>query len=208
LRQTADDSDMLAFSLPFSLTKRVGNDTSRIGQVKDHDLLKSLRETGFKLIDTPIQPTILTLVFDRGGGFYIDSGCSSLIASRQIQHRYIPNGISHFTPTSLILSPSSTASSDPSSSSPAEDIQADIVIFATGYSNCSVRTRQIFGDEVADKVGDVWGVDDEGEVKGVWRRTRQEGFWVAAGGFWISRYYSKVLAVQIAMDLMEREGRV
>lgn len=194
---------MLAFSLPFSLTKRVGNDTSRIGQLKDDNLLESLRETGFKLIDTPIQPTILTLVFERGGGFYIDSGCSSLIASRQIQHHYIPEGISHFTPTSLVLNSSASTST----SSQPEDTKADIVIFATGYSNCSIRTRQIFGDEIADQIGEVWGVDGEGEVIGVWRRTGQEGFWVAAGGFWISRYYSRVLAVQIAIDLMEREGR-
>lgn len=51
-------------------------------------------------------------------------------------------------------------------------------------------------------------MDEEGEVRGVWRRTAQEGFWVAAGGFWISRYYSRVLAVKIAVDLKAREEMV
>ena len=59
---------------------------------------------------------------------------------------------------------------------------------------------------MGESVGDVWGLDDEGELRGVWRRTGQEGFWVAAGGLWISRYYSRVLAMQIALDLKAREA--
>jgi hypothetical protein len=36
-----------------------------------------------------------------------------------------------------------------------------------------------------------------GEIRGVWRRTGHPAFWVAAGAFWVSRYYSRLLALQI-----------
>lgn len=89
-----------------------------------------------------------------------------------------------------------------------EELEADEIIFATGYKNGRELTRQIFGNEIADGIDSVWGLDEEGEIRGVWRqsgrngggdREEVEGFWVAAGSFWVSRYYSRLLALQIAM---------
>jgi hypothetical protein len=57
--------------------------------------------------------------------------------------------------------------------------------------------RSIFGDEVADKLGPVWGLDVEGELKSVWRRSGHPGFWFAGGNLAIARYYSRLLALQI-----------
>ncbi len=45
----------------------------------------------------------------------------------------------------------------------------------------------MFGDKVADKIDPIWGFDEQGEIRGAWRRSGPEGFWVAAGGFWISK---------------------
>lgn len=166
--------------------------------MKDRELLQGLTDIGFKLPEGDLQPSILPLVFERGGGFYVDNGCSSLLSTGKIKHHHTPRGITKFTASSLNF---------PTSSSPTPvEIPADIVIFATGYGNCSIRTRQIFGEDADESVGDVWGLDDEGELRGVWRRTGHEGFWVAAGGLWISRYYSRVLAMQIALDLKAREA--
>jgi hypothetical protein len=141
---------------------------------------------GFELIESPTKPAFVALTIQRAGGFYIDIGASTLIAQRKIGHRFSPKGISHFTPSSVVLATG-------------EELEADEVILATGFSNGRVRTRRVFGDAVADRIDPIWGFDQEGEIRGAWRRTGHEAFWVAAGSFFISRYYSRLLALQIKM---------
>lgn len=41
--------------------------------------------------------------------------------------------------------------------------------------------REICGPDVAKKVGPVWGLDDEGEHLGRWRRTGQPHLWIGMG---------------------------
>ncbi len=49
-------------------------------------------------------------------------------------------------------------------------LSADVIIFATGFEgNMQYLVRETFGDEVARLMGDYWGVDDEGELKGAFR---------------------------------------
>ena len=42
---------------------------------------------------------------------------------------------------------------------------------------------EICGPDVAAKVGKVWGLDAEGELQGVWRRTGHPRLWIAMGKF-------------------------
>jgi hypothetical protein len=58
--------------------------------------------------------------------------------------------------------------------------------------------RKLFGDSVADRVGPVWGIDeDKQELRNMWMRTGQPGLWFIAGSFAQCRIYSKYLALQI-----------
>lgn len=57
--------------------------------------------------------------------------------------------------------------------------------------------RRIFGDEVADRVKNVWGFDEEGELRTMWRRTGHEGLWFMGGNLALCRYYSRMLALQL-----------
>lgn len=41
----------------------------------------------------------------------------------------------------------------------------------------------------------MWGLDEEGEVRALWRRTGQPGLWIMGGSQ--CRPYSKYLALQI-----------
>lgn len=45
--------------------------------------------------------------------------------------------------------------------------------------------RKIFGDEIADQVKDVWGFDEEGELRTMWRRTGHAGFWFFGGNLYV-----------------------
>ena len=77
------------------------------------------------------------------------------------------------------------------------ELEADEIIFATGYQNMRSEARTIFGDELADQVGDIWGFDDEGEMRTIWRPSGHPGFWFMGGNFALCRYYSRLLALQI-----------
>ncbi|KAL2070126.1 hypothetical protein VTL71DRAFT_14806 [Oculimacula yallundae] len=180
-------ADNQMMSLPTTLFKRVGSSASANLAPLNQDLWNGLEKAGFKTISKGQElPSLLSLTIQRAGGFYIDIGASSLIASGSINVKSSPSGIASLTPTGMLFPDG-------------EEIQADAIIFATGYSNGRVRTRKIFGDDVADVIDPIWGFDEQGEIRGVWRRSGHEAFWVAAGSFWLSRYYSRLLALQIKM---------
>lgn len=183
-----EDADIKMLSLPTALFKHVGSDGSAMLAPLNQEMWDGLERVGFKTISRPEEeelPSLLSLTIQRAGGFYIDIGCSGLISSGAIRVKNSPS-ITRFTEKGMVFADG-------------EEIEADVVVFATGFSNGRVRTRKIFGDEVADGVEPVWGFDEQGEVRGVWKRGGQEGFWVAAGSFWLSRYYSRLLALQIKM---------
>ena len=173
-------------SNPTTLFNRISSDAALMLKPNDKQMLNDLTKAGYLIVDSETQlPSLLSLTIHRAGGFYIDIGCASLITQHKIQ---VKSGheISSITPKSVIFTDG-------------EELPADEIIFCTGYNNGRSRTRKIFGDEVADRIQPIWGFDEMGEVRGVWRRSGMEGFWVAAGSFWLSRYYSRLLALQIKM---------
>ena len=76
-------------------------------------------------------------------------------------------------------------------------VEAEILVAATGYKNQQDVVRAYLGDEIADRIGLVWGFDEGGEQRNMWRRTPQPGLWFTAGGLPHVRIYSKYLAMQI-----------
>jgi len=59
----------------------------------------------------------------------------------------------------------------------------------------------MFGDEVADRIGPIWGIGDDGELNNMYARTAQEGFFVAGGGIPGARAYSHYTALLIKAAL-------
>ena len=57
--------------------------------------------------------------------------------------------------------------------------------------------RKLFGDEVADRVGPIWGFGEEQELRNMYTRTAQPGLWFIAGSLAQCRINSKYLALQI-----------
>jgi hypothetical protein len=49
------------------------------------------------------------------------------------------------------------------------------VVPRTGYENVQNVWKEIFGDDVVDIAGDVWGLDHERELRGVYRPTGHPG---------------------------------
>ena len=65
---------------------------------------------------------------------------------------------------------------------------------------------QLISQEVADKVGKVWGMGSgttkdpgpwEGELRNMWKPTQQENLWFHGGNLHQSRHYSQFLSLQL-----------
>ncbi|WP_395109497.1 hypothetical protein [Actinomadura sp. SCN-SB] len=89
----------------------------------------------------------------------------------------------------------------------ATEIPADLIVLATGYENQSEAVHRLFGSAVADRVGAIWGFDEQGFMRNMWRRTAQDGFWIMGGGLNGCRLFSRFLALQIKADLEDLHPR-
>ena len=177
------DADMISQSVPNAVVKRSNIDITKVQNKADEKILQGLQATGFRVDKGPDESGLWIKYLQRGGGYYVDVGCSQLIIDGKIK---IKQGveINEVVPTGLKFADG-------------EILEADEIVFATGYLNMRTQCRNIFGDEVADRVKDVWGFDEEGELRTIWRKTGHPGFWFMGGNLALCRWYSKLLALQI-----------
>ncbi|KAK6987524.1 flavin-containing monooxygenase YUCCA3 [Favolaschia claudopus] len=149
----------------------------------DRELLDGLRGCGFR-VNMGIEGTGSGLLsFERGGGYYLDVGASELLISGKIKLKN-DSLISGFTERGVRFEDGS-------------DVEADVVVFATGFGDARDTIRKVCGDAVGDRCARVWGLDEEGEVNGAWRGMGVRGLWYMMGNLAMSRFYSKHLALQI-----------
>ncbi|KAL8952004.1 MAG: hypothetical protein Q9222_002050 [Ikaeria aurantiellina] len=178
-----EDADLIFLSIPNAMLKRMHQDATAEISKRDGSLLKGLEKAGFKLDDGPDDAGFFMKYFQRGGGYYIDVGCSQLIIDGKVRVKQ-GQEIEEVKPNGLLFTDG-------------EMLEADEIIFATGYENMRGTARKIFGDELAERVKDVWGFDGEGELRTMWRRTGHPGFWFFGGNLALCRYYSRMIALQI-----------
>ena len=75
---------------------------------------------------------------------------------------------------------------------------SDLIVLATGYKGQDHLVGQLFGPEIAAKVGPVWGFNERTqELRNMWLPTAQPGLWFTGGSFAQCRMYSKYLALLI-----------
>lgn len=60
-------------------------------------------------------------------------------------------------------------------------VDADVVVYATGFGDFKLALKKLFGDDVAAQTGPVWGINNEGEINGVWRGSGHRGLYVMMG---------------------------
>jgi hypothetical protein len=78
-----------------------------------------------------------------------------------------------------------------------------LVVFATGFSNLVDSIRDTLGPRIANQVGPVWGIDEEGEFRNAFRETGVRNLWIMVGFLPMTRYQSRVLALRLKA-LVER----
>lgn len=144
-----DDADIINMSIPNPVAKTLQIDATAGMMRRDRELLHGLAAAGSK-IDSGLDGAGLFMRYlSRGGGYYIDTGASQLIVDGGIN---IAQGqeVNAVQAHSHLLADGSA-------------IEADEIVFATGYQSMRETARKIFGDGFADTVNHVWGFDTEGE---------------------------------------------
>lgn len=178
-----EDADAFLWSIPPELFKVQQRKVTEVVSKFDEKTITGLEKAGFSVDRGPADAGLLVKYFQRGGGYYIDVGGSQLIIDGKIK-------VKHGQEVNEIL-PHGIRFADGS------ELEADEIVLATGYQNMRTQARIIFGDKVADRVGSVWGLNEEGEFRTIWSRSGHPGFWFMGGNLALCRYYSRLLALQI-----------
>ncbi|BBN13176.1 putative flavoprotein involved in K+ transport [Marchantia polymorpha subsp. ruderalis] len=157
---------------------------------------EGLSKAGFVLDWGADGSGLFTKYLRRGGGYYIDVGASELISNGSIK---LKSGVSvqEIKPKSIVFSDGS-------------ELPADLIVYATGYGNMNQWAAKLISQEVADKVGMVWGLGSnttndpgpwEKELRNMWKPTQQPGLWFMGGNLHQCRHYSLVVALQLKARL-------
>ncbi|RYO85582.1 hypothetical protein DL763_007048 [Monosporascus cannonballus] len=179
-------SDRIWFSAPMSVGRLVSGKNFHRMAAETPERWEALAKAGFKADPFgDIQRAINVKL----GGFYIDVGAGKLITDGQIKMKSDAVPVA-YSETGLVFSDGSM-------------VPADVIVLATGFlGNLKEHVSRLLGADVAERAGDCFGVDEEGELHGVFKPTGHPGLWYIGGGMGHSRYYSRFLALQIKADVM------
>jgi putative flavoprotein involved in K+ transport len=169
--------------MPLSLVRKSHIALTETARQMDKKLLDGLEQRGFKLDFGEHGAGWQFKYLTRGGGYYFNVGCSDLIVNGEV-------GLVQFSDIAVFATDGALLHTG-------ETLAADLIVLATGYKGQEHLVGKMFGNEVADRVGPIWGFGDGQELRNMFTRTAQPGVWFIAGSFAQCRIYSKYLALQI-----------
>jgi putative flavoprotein involved in K+ transport len=189
---TADKADLLNASIPFARFfdfMKPGVETIR---KVDADFYQALEGAGFLLDFGPENTGLFGKYLTNTNNYYIDIGTSQMIIDGRIKLAS-GSGVEKLTENSVILKDG-------------REIPADAIIYATGFNSMEGWAAELISQDVADKIGRVWGFGSgmpkdpgpwEGELRNMWKPTQQEGLWFQGSLIAHARFYSHFLALQL-----------
>jgi putative flavoprotein involved in K+ transport len=178
-----EDCDLLLTSMPFPVLVHAYQQSAAESKRQDQPLLDGLARAGFRLDFKENDPGFQMRYHQRGGGYYFNVGCSELIIAGKVRLIQFSD-VERFVPEGARMRDGSV-------------LPADLLVLATGYKSQHDVARILLGDEVAQRIGPVWGFDAGGELRNMWKRTPQKGLWFIAGSLAQCRIFSRFLALQI-----------
>ena len=179
-----DDCDLITISTPLQVLKKTHQLLTEKTKRIDKPLLDKLTSVGFNLEYGEENSGWQFKYLTRGGGYYFNVGASDLIADGKIKVIQFSD-IEKFVSTGIEIKSG-------------EKFNIDLMITATGYKGQEYVVEELFGKSVVDKIGPIWGFDDERqELRNMWMQTKQPGLWFHAGSLAQCRIFSKFLALQI-----------
>lgn len=188
---TTEKADLTFASLPYRIMHEFQKPIYDAIRERDKDFYERLAAAGFELDWGDDDSGLFMKYLRRGSGYYIDVGACDLVADGTIKLAH--GEVSHLTEDAVVLADGT-------------ELPADVVVYATGYGSMNGWAADLIGQDVADKVGKVWGLGSstakdpgpwEGEQRNMWKPTQQENLWFHGGNLHQSRHYSLYLALQL-----------
>jgi putative flavoprotein involved in K+ transport len=188
---TTEKADTVFASIPYRLLPDFQIPLYDKMREMDADYYARLEKAGFLLDWGTDGSGLFVKYLRRGSGYYIDVGASELIASGDI--KLVTGQLRELTQSAVVMDDGT-------------EVPADVVVYATGYGSMNGWAADLISQEVADKVGKVWGLGSdtpkdpgpwEGEERNMWKPTQQSALWFHGGNLHQSRYYSLFLALQL-----------
>ncbi|KAG9603388.1 hypothetical protein KCU77_g923, partial [Aureobasidium melanogenum] len=162
-----DKADELFMMMPTIVDSQLGQKLFQQLASQEPDRYLALREAGFPVIDSrDPDAALMHNLIERGGGHYVDTGATKLLAEGKVSFR---------------------AGVEPKS-----------------YTNSGLHPRETVADimKISLPVDATWGVDKEGEIRGMWKRHAQvDNYWFMGGFTQQHRWHSHTLAQQIKASL-------
>lgn len=188
---TTEKADLTFASLPYRILHEFQIPIYDAIRERDKDFYAKLAAAGFELDWGDDDSGLFMKYLRRGSGYYIDVGACDLVADGRIKLAH--GQVDRLTEDSVVLADGT-------------ELAADLVVYATGYGSMNGWAADLIGQDVADKVGKVWGLGSgttkdpgpwEGEQRNMWKPTQQENLWFHGGNLHQSRHYSLYLALQL-----------
>ena len=195
---TTDKADLTFASIPYGILHTLHIPIFKEIAEKDAAFYQRLIDAGFLLDFGEDGSGSFMKYLRRGSGYYIDVGASALVAEGKIK---LKSGV-----TIERINEHSVTLSD------GVELRADLIVYATGYGSMEAWAAKLISPEVARRVGKCWGLGSdtakdpgpwEGELRNMWKPTRQPSLWFHGGNLHQSRHYSKFLALQIKARMEE-----
>ena len=188
---TTFKADTIFASLPYRIMHQFQKPIYDAVRERDADYYAALERAGFRLDFGDDDSGLFMKYLRRGSGYYIDVGASELVADGSIKLAH--GQVTELTESEVVLADGTR-------------LEADLVVWATGYGSMNGTAADIVGQETADRLGKVWGLGSdttkdpgpwEGEQRNMWKPTQVDDLWVHGGNLHQSRYYSLYLALQL-----------
>lgn len=185
-------ADLIFASIPYRILHTFQIPVYEEMARQDADFYKGLEDAGFLLDWGDDGSGLFMKYLRRGSGYYIDVGASQLIIDGKIKLKS-GSEIEKITENAVVLADGA-------------ELEADLIVLATGYGSMNGWAAKLISQEVADKVGKCWGLGSdttkdpgpwEGEQRNMWKPTQQEALWFHGGNLHQSRHYSQFLSLQI-----------
>ncbi|MEA2147647.1 MAG: putative flavoprotein involved in transport [Solirubrobacteraceae bacterium] len=188
---TTEKADLIFASLPYRIMHEFQIPLYNEMRERDKDFYERLERAGFMHDWGEDGSGLFMKYLRRGSGYYIDVGAADLVADGKIKLQ--TGTVDHLTRESVVLDDGT-------------ELPADLVVYATGYGSMNGWAADLISQEVADRVGKVWGLGSdtakdpgpwEGEQRNMWKPTQVKALWFHGGNLHQSRHYSLYLALQL-----------
>jgi putative flavoprotein involved in K+ transport len=188
---TTEKADLIFASLPYGILHEFQIPAYAEMKERDKDFYAGLEKAGFWLDWGDDESGLFMKYLRRGSGYYIDIGASQLIIDGKIKLKR--GQVESLDETGVILDDGT-------------HLDADVVVYATGYNSMNGWVADLMGQEKADQLGKCWGLGSnttkdpgpwEGEQRNMWKPTQVKNLWMHGGNLHQSRHYSQFLSLQI-----------